>query len=115
MSGLLGNAKGSVLFWLAFLKFLFTGSHCPEHAWKLHQFNPNKHSIFAIEQEETDESEVEDEAAYNQLEQELGLNETDSPVPDIQTLPSEQKAVNISQDLKLGRSFVTCGGNARTL
>ena len=80
----------------------------------MHKFDPSKRSIFAAEEEEGEEGVG--EAAYDQLDtQELLTIELSSP--EHQTLSSEavgspeQKA----QNLKLGRTFVVCGSNGRSM
>lgn len=121
--GYMVNAKGILSFSLIILTPTVVFSHCPEHAWQLRKFNPTKHSIFAlgeVAKEEEEEEEVEEEAAYNQLEiPELVVDESVLPSSE---MPSEsaicssvQKSLSISQNLKLGRSFVVCGGNARAM
>ena len=94
-------------------------SHCAEHTWELHKFNPSKHSIFALGEAEVkeDDDAEEQEAAYDQLE----MPADESAPPSTPTLceravcSSEQKSIHLSQNLKLGRLFVVCGGNARAL
>ena len=111
-------------------------SHCPEHAWQGCKFNASKHSIFALgEGVETVLGEVdkdEQEAAYMQQQDTTLQNGTPSIVlsTTCPTLPSASPiCVSAGQGAhptiippptsptkiptaKLGRSFVTCGGNA---
>ena len=80
---------------------MMTCSHCPEHPWQIRKFNPSKHSIFTLEHQE------EGEAAYSLLDQDLA-EQGQGPSDQV---PKEATKKN----LKLGRSFTICGGNAGPL
>ncbi len=78
-------------------------SYCSEHAWQVHKFDPSKHSIFALGEEE--------EPAYDQLE----VIPPSSSAISAEQSSEHQQVVNRTPNVKLGRAFVICGGNAGPL
>ncbi len=94
-------------------------SHCPEHAWQMCKINPSKHSIFALGGAEGAAEECVDkeqqEAAYMQQDNTIVQAPT-SPTPAAHPVGSPTSSGlstgTKAEALKLGRSFLTCGGNA---
>lgn len=91
----------------------FHCSSCSEHAWKIRRFDPSKHSIFSLKEEE-------EEPAYSQLEVEdrdtdqnakLSFNPVISP----EHRSGQHKLLRKTHSAKLGRSFTLCEGNAGPL